>query len=769
MDGVETEIKLLASPTALEALRQLELLQGKEQSAQLTTTYFDTLGGKLNRAGASLRVRNTGDKQEQTFKQARDGNSAVQRQEWNVPISGDRPDPASFPPPARAALEKALAGEEFATFAAVQVSRQTRRIRSGDSLIELAFDSGKIVASGRDQAISELELEVVEGRLVDALELALALPLGPELRWSVAAKGARAFQLARDEPAQAVRAGTVKLNRAMSVVGAFQAIGWNCLIQLIGNYNLVIDAADNEALHQSRVAIRRLRAALSLFADSIDGRASHFREAFGAAASAMGEARETHVLLKDLAGAGHGAEQGESDEITGLIPVLTARRRDALASAGAQLAAEPFQRLLFEFAVWLEKLETGAGDAADARETLPLFAARMLDHHRKRVKRAGRHLHAMSDDEIHRLRIKVKKWRYAVEFFAALGSSAKTRKAADAYADLLGKLQDRLGQMHDLSERSADSALFASHDPETAARLHEELERRLGPPHDNREKLLHGSARMLAKLLALPPWWQEGEESKMGHKHDKHASYEAELRTLQIQLTAMQRQVIAEGRKLLIIFEGRDTAGKDGTIKHVVEHMSPRDTRVVALGIPSDHDRKAWYFQRWVEHLPVAGEIALFNRSWYNRAGVERVMGFCTDAEYEEFMTSVVLFEQMLVHAGFTLVKYYLDISKDEQKRRLHDRETDPLKQWKISSLDKKAVRNWVKYSEARNAMLARTHSLFAPWVVVKADDKPRARLALIRDLLVRCGEPDQAEVLPDPATAFLYDAHALENGWLAK
>jgi len=256
------------------------------------------------------------------------------------------------------------------------------------------------------------------------------------------------------------------------------------------------------------------------------------------------------------------------------------------------------------------------------------------------------------------------------------------------------------------------------------------------------------------------------------HKDGKHAAHETSLETLQIGLSAMQRHVIADQTKLLIIIEGRDGAGKDGTIKHIVEHMSPRDTRVVALGVPTQRDLKAWYFQRWVRQLPVSGEIALFNRSCYNRAGVEHVMGFCTEGEYAEFMETVVLFEQLLAHSGFTLLKYYLDVSKKEQKRRLREREHDPLKQWKISEIDRKATKNWDAYTKARDAMLARTHSVFAPWVVVRADDKHAAHLAIIRDILARTGARlgrGEGEVLPDPSVAFVYDPVAHEKGWLAE
>ncbi|HEY1504436.1 MAG TPA: polyphosphate kinase 2, partial [Stellaceae bacterium] len=179
-------------------------------------------------------------------------------------------------------------------------------------------------------------------------------------------------------------------------------------------------------------------------------------------------------------------------------------------------------------------------------------------------------------------------------------------------------------------------------------------------------------------------------------------AYEHTLLQLQIELVKLQRHVIAHGERVLIILEGRDTAGKDGAIKRIIEHMSPRETRVVALGPPSARDERSWYFQRYVPHLPAAGEVVLFNRSWYNRAGVERVMGFCSKAETEEFLETVPQFEAMLIRAGITVLKYYLDISKHEQKRRLADRRKDPLKQWKLSPIDNKAAKLWKLYSQAR-------------------------------------------------------------------
>jgi len=252
---------------------------------------------------------------------------------------------------------------------------------------------------------------------------------------------------------------------------------------------------------------------------------------------------------------------------------------------------------------------------------------------------------------------------------------------------------------------------------------------------------------------------------------DSKKTYKDSLRQLQIELVKLQRHFIECDDKILIILEGRDASGKDGTIKRIVQHLSPRETRVVALGKPSDRDRTSWYFQRYVPYLPAAQELVLFNRSWYNRAGVERVMGFCTEAEHEEFMGSVSDFENMLVRSGVKLLKYYLDISKAEQKRRLEDRKSDPLKQWKVSPIDNQAVKYWKAYSAARNEMLARTHNPMAPWTLVRANDKRLARLNIIKDLLGRLHYTgkDKRLARPDPQIVFPYDVSNLENGQLAK
>lgn len=248
-------------------------------------------------------------------------------------------------------------------------------------------------------------------------------------------------------------------------------------------------------------------------------------------------------------------------------------------------------------------------------------------------------------------------------------------------------------------------------------------------------------------------------------------AYDRDLHKLQIELVKLQRHFIKCNDKILIILEGRDAAGKDGTIKRIVQHLSPRETRVVALGKPSDRDRASWYFQRYTLHLPMAAELVLFNRSWYSRAGVERVMGFCTEDEFEEFITTVSNFEQMLIKSGITLLKYYLDISRSEQKKRLKERMRDPLTQWKVSPIDLEATKYWKQYSTARDEMLARSHNQIAPWTIVHADNKRAARLNVIRDILKRLHYTGKNKrlVVPDPNIIFAYDASSKVRNQLAK
>jgi len=213
-------------------------------------------------------------------------------------------------------------------------------------------------------------------------------------------------------------------------------------------------------------------------------------------------------------------------------------------------------------------------------------------------------------------------------------------------------------------------------------------------------------------------------------------AYEDELHRLQIELLKMQNHVKESGQKILMIFEGRDAAGKGGTIKRITEHLNPRGARVIALDKPSDVERSQWYFQRYVQHLPSAGEIVLFDRSWYNRGGVEPVMGFCSQEEHKEFLHEVPEFEKMLKNSDITIFKFYFSVSKNEQKRRFDKRRTDPLKQYKLSPVDELSQELWDKYTIAKYSMLLASHTDHAPWTVIRSDNKKKARINCIKHIL---------------------------------
>ncbi|WP_227428116.1 polyphosphate kinase 2 [Roseibaca sp. Y0-43] len=232
------------------------------------------------------------------------------------------------------------------------------------------------------------------------------------------------------------------------------------------------------------------------------------------------------------------------------------------------------------------------------------------------------------------------------------------------------------------------------------------------------------------------------------------APYEAEKARLQAELLKVQKWAIETGERFVFLFEGRDAAGKGGTIKRFNEHLNPRFARVVALNKPSEKELGQWYFQRYVEHLPTSGEMVFYDRSWYNRAGVERVMGFCTPSEYLEFMRQAPEFERMLVRSGIRLFKFWFSVTPDEQRRRFKARETDPLKRWKLSPIDKASLGKWDEYTQAKEAMFFYTDTADAPWTVVKSKDKKRARLECMKHVLSTLDYPDKDPEIarkPDP------------------
>lgn len=244
----------------------------------------------------------------------------------------------------------------------------------------------------------------------------------------------------------------------------------------------------------------------------------------------------------------------------------------------------------------------------------------------------------------------------------------------------------------------------------------------------------------------------------------KEDFYLKELQKLQIELLKLQNWVKATNQKIVVIMEGRDAAGKGGTIKALTSHMNPRGCRVVALNKPTETEKSEWYFKRYISTLPSGGEIVFYDRSWYNRAGVEKVMGFCTQEQYKEFITQVSNLEQMLISSGTMIFKYFLDVGREEQKRRILRRKTDPLRMWKLSPIDGKSLDLWEQYTEAFEKMFARTHTHICPWNIVNTDDKKRARLNIARDLLSKIdyeGKDQKAVcLLADPSIVWLYSQY---------
>ncbi len=259
-----------------------------------------------------------------------------------------------------------------------------------------------------------------------------------------------------------------------------------------------------------------------------------------------------------------------------------------------------------------------------------------------------------------------------------------------------------------------------------------------------------GEAAVAGSKKAKKKTAKSADKKADGHGKIKTATYERELMRLQVDLVKLQEWIKIKGLRVVVIFEGRDAAGKGGTIKRITESLNPRICRVVALATPTEREKTQWYFQRYVAELPAAGEMALFDRSWYNRAGVEKFMGFCTDDEYREFLRSCPEFERMLVRSGITLIKYWFSVSDDEQERRFQARIKDPTKRWKLSPMDLQSRGRWVEYSRAKDEMFAHTDIKQAPWYVVESSVKKRARLNCIRHLLSLIPYKD---LTPEPIT----------------
>lgn len=305
-------------------------------------------------------------------------------------------------------------------------------------------------------------------------------------------------------------------------------------------------------------------------------------------------------------------------------------------------------------------------------------------------------------------------------------------------------------------------------------------------PNGNPARKANGAARRASKRHKISDMKNDPDAIRQAFESGKYPyrqklrrrDYEKQKKALQVELLKAQGWAKDTGQKIVLLFEGRDAAGKGGTIKRFMEHLNPRSARVVALEKPSDRERTQWYFQRYIQHLPSAGEMVLFDRSWYNRAGVERVMNFCSPQEYLEFMRQCPQFEQMIVRSGVILFKYWFSVTQSEQRNRFDAREIDPLKQWKLSPIDRASLGKWDDYTEAKEAMFFYTDTADAPWTVVKSDDKKRARLGCMRHFLNQLPYPNKNDKVvkePDPlivghsAHVIGRDSHILGKGSLPK
>ncbi len=506
-DAVETRIKLVAMPAMLERLRTNPMLSGRDEVAFHFATYFDTIGGKLRRSGAALRIRESGGSLEKALRVLPKSGSAARRGEWNVPAPHGLPDPSGFPPKAQKALLRLLDGATLEPVATTHIERTTRRLDFNASTIGVSFVVGMIEAGAREEPVCELEMELIEGCLDDVLKLAQDLPLGPELSWSVRRKAERCHALAFDLLPAAVYAQPVKLTPGMDVAGGFQAIAWNCLDQLLANYPLVIASGDPEAVHQCRVAIRRLRAACSLFDDIADDEESHIlRAEFREVARSLGPVRDLHVLQSRVAAAAEAGNENSAE----LLDYIAGRRDAATKSARAMMAAETFQRLLFRFAGWVESGEWLARtEDTGGSQSLVSFATRILARRRRKLRRVCSLLTDMENMELHQLRIDGKKLRYASGFFSTLCRSKDARKLQQDFAKALAQLQNSLGEVNDMAVVAAGrSALFADLDAITTARLDNQLEGVLATDGARRRRLLKVAERSLLRVQQIPAWWK---------------------------------------------------------------------------------------------------------------------------------------------------------------------------------------------------------------------------------------------------------------------
>lgn len=446
----ETEIKLASTPHMLDVLKQdARFLDGSVRQT-LVSTYFDTADHRLTSAGVRLRLRTGGGKIEQTMKRAHKGSSTFATQlEHSCCLDREEIDLATFPRSTRKIIENLAAGKPLIPIARTNVERETRIIKYRRATIEAAFDCGTIEASGRSGELCELELELKRGSLRGLLSLARDLPLGPDLGWSASSKGTRAIGLAANQPELPCRPRPIGLKPSMSGVMAFQHIAWNCLNHLLRNYRLILEHRDAEALHQCRVALRRLRIATWIFRDGIgDDRAAILAAEWKAIATALGRGRTLDVMMARM------AEQGlpAAGSASPALPLLARLRKSTYDDIVLLVGGASFQRMLFDTALWIEGGSSQGRTRAGAKpESLSKFAAKTIAKQRKRLKKPLRTIKALTRCERHRLRIGIKRMRYTTEFFTSLLGVRGDAKQLPAFIKAQEAVQDILGELNDIA------------------------------------------------------------------------------------------------------------------------------------------------------------------------------------------------------------------------------------------------------------------------------------------------------------------------------
>jgi inorganic triphosphatase YgiF len=451
----ETEIKLAATPEMLAALRRDPRFGNASEEQQLVSTYFDTADRRLANACVRLRVRAGDERFEQTLKRARDGGiPAASRIEYSCRTACEEPVLSAFPDTAGRIVKRLVDGQQLVPIARTRIAREARIVRCRRSVIEVAFDQGSIEAQGKSSEICELELELKEGGLRDLLWLARSLPLGADLFWSVSSKGARAIGLASGRQERPSRTEPILLRPTMPVSSAFRRIGWNCLNHLLRNYRLMIDNRDAEALHQCRVALRRLRIAAAIFGPIVDADETPLLTAqWKAVADALGSGRSLDVVIARVAG----HEAVDPHYVHPAKASLVRLREAAYNEIEALVGSASFQHMLFDTALWIEvNASRRAVRLAGGRDRLPAFASNLIRRQRVRLREPVRRLSALSPRERHRLRIKVKRMRYTSDFFSSLPKARGTAKRLRAFLMLQETLQDQLGDLNDLAPARAE-------------------------------------------------------------------------------------------------------------------------------------------------------------------------------------------------------------------------------------------------------------------------------------------------------------------------